>query len=78
VFATHSGVRALEMGKSLKFYPLVEKMGSPVSVTYNARDKWVYWTDAMESEEAIWKSRLDGKDVQAVVTSGKKLDRIYA
>jgi len=58
------------MAESETYYPIVEKLGSPVSITYNAQDNWVYWTDAMEHEEAIWRARLNGSDIEAVVTSG--------
>lgn len=56
--------------KKPHYYSIVEKTGSPVSVTFDARNDWVYWTDAIEQEETIWRSRLNGSEIQAVVTSG--------
>jgi len=71
VFAMLSGIRVLSLGEKEKYYSVVERLGTPVSVSYNARGNYIYWTDAMENEEAIWRSRLDGSELEVIVNTGK-------
>jgi len=49
---------------------IVEKMGQPVGVTFDARNNHIYWTDAMDKNEAIYRSTLDGQNIEKIIDTG--------
>jgi hypothetical protein len=39
-------------------------------VSYDSRNSWVYWSDVMDKEEAIWRSKMDGTEKEKFITTG--------
>ncbi|KAG8223526.1 hypothetical protein J437_LFUL002576 [Ladona fulva] len=70
IFATRAEIKGMYLDTKV-YFPVQRNLKECIGVAYDG-DR-VYWTKIEHGEESIMRSKIDGTDIEAVVTSGLNL-----